>query len=239
MSESTFIEISDNTLERLPIFPLGNAVLFPNTDIPLHIFEPRYRQLMDDIIDKDRLFALALLNKDESAMQKPTDDQALVLPPVYPIAGLGLVRSAARLPDGLYNIVVRGIARVDISQEIIEPNSNRLYRVVSAKLQRPQEQDNDDALKQEFAAFHSLTHRVFSRIKKVKIEFDEKIENREDMSYFIDLVSSMVLPSVESRQSVLACSSLRQRMQITTSALAELLIKTQSFDGGSSDWGIA
>ena len=111
--------------------------------------------------------------------------------------------------------------------------------MVSAKLQRPQEQENDDALKQEFAAFHSLTHRVFSRIKKVKIEFDEKIENREDMSYFIDLVSSMVLPSVESRQSVLACSSLRQRMQITTSALAELLIKTQSFDGGSSDWGIA
>ena len=96
MSESTLLEISDNTLERLPIFPLGNAVLFPNTDIPLHIFEPRYRQLMDDIIDKDRLFALALLNKDESALQMPTGGDALVRPPVYPIAGLGLVRSAGR-----------------------------------------------------------------------------------------------------------------------------------------------
>ena len=239
MSESTLLEISDNTLQRLPIFPLGNAVLFPNTDISLHIFEPRYRQLMDDIIDKDRLFALALLNKDESALQMPTDGEALVRPPVYPIAGLGLVRSAARLPDGLYNIVVRGIARVDISREIIEPGSDRLYRTVSAKIQSPEENGSDDTLKQEFAAFHSLTHRVLSRIKKVKVEFDDKIETMDDMSYFIDLVSSMVLPSVESRQSVLTAPSLRVRMQITSSALAELLIKTQSFDGGSPGWGIA
>ena len=239
MSESTFLEISDETLKQLPIFPLGNAVLFPNTDIPLHIFEPRYRQLMDDIIDKDRLFALALLNKNPDGLSNLSLEQSTLRPPVYPIAGLGLIRSAARLPDGLYNIVVRGIARVDISQEIIEPDSDRLYRRVAAKLQQPDEGRNDDALKQEFAAFHSLTHRVLSRIKKVKIEFDEKIETIDEMSFFIDLVSSMVLPSVESRQSVLACSSLRQRMQITTSALAELLIKTQSPDGGSSNWGLA
>jgi len=239
MSESTLLEISDSSLARLPIFPLGNVVLFPNTDIPLHIFEPRYRQLMDDIIDKDRLFALALLNKDKSALQTSTDSEALVRPPVYPIAGLGLVRSAARLPDGLYNIVVRGIARVDISREIIEPSSDRLYRTVSAKVQQPQETASDHTLRQEFAAFHSLTHQVLSQLKKVKIEFDDKIENMDDMSYFIDLVSSMVLPSAEIRQSVLAAPSLRMRMQITSSALAELLIKTQSSNNGSSGWGIA
>ena len=241
MSSDSSIEVPLSVLEKLPIFPLSNVVLFPNIDIPLHIFEPRYRQMMDHVIDSHRMFALGLLDQSGAPVSVPpgTNLAEKNVPPIYPVAGLALIRSAARLPDGLYNIVIRGIARIDVSKEVFEPNSDRLYRVVSAQVRELDPIPNLDELKQEFSTFFALTHRVLGGIEKVKIRFDQKIETIDDMVSFIDAISSLALPSPQHRQSVLGSSSIFERMRIASAALAELLLKTQNFDEDPSNWGLA
>src|SRR5437867_1215916 len=94
----------------LPLFPLPNVVLFPNVFLPLHIFEPRYRTMVADALEGDRMIGMVLL--------KPGwEPQYEGRPPVYPIGCSGLMTHAESLPDGRYNIVLRGIERFRILEE--------------------------------------------------------------------------------------------------------------------------
>src|SRR6185295_13103124 len=97
-------------LPRMPLFPLPNVVLFPHASLRLHIFEDRYRALTRDILAGERFLALGLIV--ESA--RPTDER----PAVEPIAGVGEVIMAHELPDGRFNLVVRGQARVRIGRQL-------------------------------------------------------------------------------------------------------------------------
>jgi Lon protease-like protein len=105
----------------LPIFPLSNVVLFPGIRTPLHVFEPRYRQMTEHALEGDRRIGMVAV-RPEHAADLSGD------PPVYPIGCAGLVRESQRLPDGRYNIVLLGSHRFRICSE--RPRaSGRLYRV--------------------------------------------------------------------------------------------------------------
>ena len=108
-------------LARMPLFPLPNVVLFPQASLRLHIFEERYRALTRDILNGERFLAMGLIVESAS----PSDER----PAVEPIAGVGEVVMAHELPDGRFNLVVRGHARVRIDEELA---SDRPYRLVSA-----------------------------------------------------------------------------------------------------------
>jgi len=108
-------------LARMPLFPLPNVVLFPQASLRLHIFEERYRALTRDILNGERFLAMGLIVESAS----PTDER----PAVEPIAGVGEVVMAHELPDGRFNLVVRGHTRVRIDEELA---SDRPYRLVSA-----------------------------------------------------------------------------------------------------------
>ena len=106
------------------LFPLPNLVFFPHVMQPLHIFEPRYRQLTADALEGDRLIALVLprpgWEKDYAGG-----------PPIYSIATLGKIVADQKLDDGRYNILLRGLNRIHLTQEI--PQS-KLYRKAKAEL---------------------------------------------------------------------------------------------------------
>jgi Lon protease-like protein len=104
----------------IPIFPLPNVVLFPNVFLPLHIFEPRYRQMVADALDGDRIIGMVLL-------RPGWEDDYEGRPPVYAIGCAGVVTTAERLPDGRYNIVLQGLEKFRIVDE--EHQGHRLYRV--------------------------------------------------------------------------------------------------------------
>src|SRR5256885_7823900 len=96
--------------DLLPLFPLPNVVLFPNVFLPLHIFEPRYRAMVADALESDRMIGMVLL--------KPGwEPQYEGRPPVYPIGCSGLMTHVESLADGRYNIVLRGIERFRILDE--------------------------------------------------------------------------------------------------------------------------
>jgi len=96
--------------DLLPLFPLPNVVLFPNVFLPLHIFEPRYRDMVADALASDRLIGMVLL---KPGWERDYEGR----PPVYPIGCSGVMTHAARLPDGRYNIVLRGVERFRILEE--------------------------------------------------------------------------------------------------------------------------
>jgi Lon protease-like protein len=104
----------------LPIFPLPAVVLFPNVFLPLHIFEPRYRQMIADALSGDRLIGMVLL-------RPGFEDDYEGRPPVYHTGCSGLITHAEKVEDGRFNIVLRGLDKFTIHGEE-EPAPGELYR---------------------------------------------------------------------------------------------------------------
>lgn len=102
--------------EVIPIFPLPNVVLFPSVFLPLHIFEPRYRQMLSDALRGDRIIGMVLIKERQTQLAGP--------PAVYPVGCAGLISHSETLPDGRSNIVLRGMQRFRIGWE----DHDREYR---------------------------------------------------------------------------------------------------------------
>jgi Lon protease-like protein len=104
----------------IPLFPLPTVVLFPNVFLPLHIFEPRYRQMVAESLAGDRIIGMVLL-------RPGYEDDYEGAPPVYPTGCSGLITHAEQLEDGKYNLVLRGLEKFAINSEDA-PAGDRLYR---------------------------------------------------------------------------------------------------------------
>ena len=102
----------------VPLFPLPGVVLFPNTILPLHVFEPRYRTMMEDTLEAARVLGVALL--------KPGFEPHYHTPraPVHGIIGVGQVVEHEQLDDGNYNLLLRGLSRA----VILDEDCKRPYR---------------------------------------------------------------------------------------------------------------
>jgi Lon protease-like protein len=120
------MEIPPAALEELAIFPLPGMVLFPNALLPLHVFEPRYRAMMADVLGGSRLIAIARLRPGYEADYEGR-------PPVFDTVGAGRIVSADRLPDGRYNLLLRGLARVRVEREL---QPTRAYRQIAGRILR-------------------------------------------------------------------------------------------------------
>ena len=105
----------------VPIFPLPTLVLFPHTVVPLHIFEQRYRAMIADALQGDRLIAMALL---KPGWEKDYEGA----PPVHDVVGVGRILRDEKTEDGRYNILLEGVARARI-EELLPPNPYRRAKV--------------------------------------------------------------------------------------------------------------
>lgn len=103
---------------RLPLFPLGGFVLFPRTHAPLHLFEPRYRKMMADVLAGDRRLAMAHLRP---GYEKEYHGS----PRIFRIVTVARVLLDEKAEDGRYNVLVEGIERGEVLEEVQE----RPYRV--------------------------------------------------------------------------------------------------------------
>lgn len=109
------------SVQRLKVFPLPPVVLFPQTAVPLHIFEPRYRQLVKDAFSSDRLFALA----------QPLQNDVSPKPFLEPIACVGRIVWDEALDGGRYNVLLHGLSRVRLLEEL---ETDKLYREFRAEV---------------------------------------------------------------------------------------------------------
>jgi Lon protease-like protein len=119
--------------DLLPIFPLPNVVLFPNVFLPLHIFEPRYREMVADALRTDRMIGMTLL---APGWERDYEGR----PAVYPVGCSGVITHAERLTDGRYNIVLRGLERF----RIVKEDHSRSYRRAVVEPVRDRAISHDD-----------------------------------------------------------------------------------------------
>jgi Lon protease-like protein len=106
----------------VPLFPLPNVFLFPRQLMPLHIFEPRYRKMIEDSLDGPGRLVLGTITGPGESEAPP--------PEVMPIAGLGEIARHEKLPDGRFLVWIFGLARVRIA----EVDSDEQYRQVQYEI---------------------------------------------------------------------------------------------------------
>ena len=100
----------------VPIFPLSNFIIFPNTTVPLNIFEPRYIQMIDDSMKSHRMIG----------MIQPKKSGKLKKPDLYEVGCIGKITSFNETDDGRYLIIINGVSRFNVKEEI---ETNKLYRL--------------------------------------------------------------------------------------------------------------
>jgi Lon protease-like protein len=110
--------MSDDSPLRIPIFPLAGALLFPRAQLPLHIFEPRYRAMVRDALATDQLIGM---------IQPRSGGES---PPLFAVGCIGRIAGAEELDDGRFNIVLEGVGRFRI---VREAEVDTLYRQVDAE----------------------------------------------------------------------------------------------------------
>jgi Lon protease-like protein len=188
---------------EIPIFPLPNVVLFPAALLPLHIFEPRYRAMVADALEGERLIGLVMLRPGWERQYEGTPD-------VYPVGCAGFITHADRLPDGRYNIMLRGIEKFRILEERPERDGAERYRIAHIDAIKEVRSGNGAAVQDARRRLEQLIARKLQR------STDTIPKDIPDA----DLVHAIAqhLEPLE-KQALLECNSLLDRCE----ALVELL----------------
>lgn len=201
---------------EIPLFPLPNVVLFPAALLPLHIFEPRYRAMVTDALDNERLIGMVMLRPG----WEPNYDAA---PAVYLIGCAGFITHADRLPDGRYNILLRGLEKFRILGEQPARDGAERYRVARiesiAEAPRAAGGPATDARKR-------LERLIAKRLQRNPDDTIPKDIPDEDLIHSI----AQHLEPLE-KQALLECNGLLERCRV----LVELLeMKTIVTPGGKT-----
>ncbi len=184
---------------------LPNAILFPQALLPLYVFEPRYRAMLKESLESQRMFAVALPN-DSTAT-----NSALV---PHRVAGVGLIRACVDKPDGSSNLILQGVSRVRFTDFVQE----KPYYVARIEVLSTEE---SDALEVE-----ALSVKVLEMIGtmhdagEIQAEGIMKFLNEiRDYDALADIVTYSFIEDVASKQKILETLNLRQRLQKVIVAL--------------------
>jgi Lon protease-like protein len=197
----------------LPIFPLSNVVLFPGVATPLHLFEPRYRQLARDVLAGERCIGMVVV-RPEFADEMSGD------PPVFPIGCAGRIAESQRLPDGRYNLVLRGESRFRVLEEPPRPGE-RLYRCARVEyLDDPYDEAERDRVSRLRA---SITEDVGVLVRRTQPERSEGLRpdlfTGVDDATFVNLLSNAFALPVEDKQGLLEAETIPARFARLASVL--------------------
>ena len=199
---------------EIPIFPLPNVVFFPHTLLPLHIFEPRYRQMLADCLAGDRRLAVVLLRPGWEA-------EYYGRPAVYSVAGTGEIVASERIPDGRSNILLKGLGRIMIEGEVPSPKPYRIAR--ASWLDEVYPSGGEDELESQVDHLRRLCGDLLGALPEPVPAFLEILTQRDSPSVFVDRVSSLVVPEPEERQRLLELSDVQQRIAEVIAVLETLV----------------
>ncbi len=210
MSEPAGLE--PGALSSLPIFPLPNCVLLPGGLLPLHVFEPRYRELTRDCLAGHQLMAVARL--------RPGFETTYYgRPPVYDRCGLGRIICSEELPDGRFALLLRGIARVEIARELPAAHA---YRTVEAR------ELSDASCDLAQASDHhrrliALCDRLAEVIDKGGAQLRDLVRSFEAPGACADAVAAALIMDPDARQELLEACDPMVRLQRTLGHVSHLL----------------
>lgn len=207
MSESNAALEDFSGIARL--FPLPNLVFFPHVMQPLHIFEPRYRQMTADALDDDRLIALAL-------PRVGWEKTYAGAPAIHDVACLGTIVADQKLEDGRFNLLLRGLRRIRIVEEI---PCDKLYRQARVELLDDLPLDDPDEEARLRRRLIEFAPRMFPQAGQVKDEFRKLLMGPLPLSPLGDIAAfALPLPPLV-KQSLLEELDVRRRIVALTAYL--------------------
>ncbi len=203
-------------LEVLPIFPLPGVVFLPSSLLPLHVFEPRYCDLVKDALAGPRLISVPQLAPGWEAEYDGN-------PAVHQVAGLGQIVRHQALDDGRYNIILYGVARVRI---VAETPVDTGYRRVRASL-LSDELPPAQRLQSMIRELQALGASLMAVNPELAGALSRVAEGRSDPVRYVDTVAHLVLTGSEIRQEYLEQDAVGARCAIVENVLATLLAGTE------------
>lgn len=217
--------------DAVPVMTLPNTVFFPQSLLPLHIFESRYRAMLRDVLATNRLFAVAHLDAAR------TDEPGAVEPP-HRIASVGIVRACQEADDGTSNLLLQGVCRVEI-REILREVPYRMIAVQPLASVRGGNHTQLEIMRLEVLRLLNLRRRLGAPGPKGMTQFLESIE---DFDTFADVAVFNLCDDTKVKQRLLEELDTRQRLKLFAAQL-RLDIEQQrlrkKLQGELSDDGIA
>jgi Lon protease-like protein len=202
-------------LRRMPVFPLSGVVLFPHALLPLHIFEPRYRKLTKDVLAGHKLMAVAL-QLEEEAVAMAADG----MPPRFAtVAAVGEVVMAQELPDGRYNIVLRGRARIRVDEELV---SDEPYRLVAATEIPDDPSDDPSELLDAEASLRSLITGLADALPEGGELLKQVVAAQSSPTELANVAAAALVSEPQRRQRLLETTDLLARIEGVSSEVVAL-----------------
>lgn len=186
---------------EVPVMALSNAVLFPHSLLPLHIFEPHYRDLLVHSLDGDRMFSVALM--------KRGIEEATGIDDLCPVAGVGLIRACVGNENGTSNLVLQGLARV----RLIDWTQEKSFRVASIELVKsiPGNAVEADALSAKVKEFCTRIEQIGVPLPPNLMDHLRQIDSPEILS---DVVAAAFVSEPFQRQKLLEAYEVCERLRL-------------------------
>jgi uncharacterized protein len=209
------------------LFPLPGLVMFPHVVQPLHIFEPRYCDLLEDALADNRQIAMVLL---QPGWESDYDGQ----PPIASVACIGKVVAHERMPTGRHNILLRGLRRVAIRREIPSARAFRraevdlvddYYPAASAKRRRRAQRE-----------LLELARRLLPDSDALHEQLDELLESQASLGMLTDVFSFTLGFSTSLKQRLLAESNVDRRAALLQEKLSALANRHDAPSATTSDF---
>lgn len=184
---------------EVPVMTLSETVLFPQAMMPLYIFEPRYREMLSDVLHAARIFAVAAVD--------PSQKEAEVLETPYSVAGVGVVRACKQNPDGTSNLILQGLARVKF-EEIITEEPYRRARISQIMSEPDGSEKSLLAIQSTLLNLVQTQMRLGAPIPKEVLQFLSNITEPENV---LDLAIDTLCPFSKLKQQLLETRGILER----------------------------
>ncbi len=200
----------------LKVFPLPDVVVLPGTPAPFHIFEPRYRALVGDALRGDRILAIATLVRPADAPQERAA--------VHPVAGAVRIEAEKRLPDGRYHVIVRGIGRVSLAEELEAGKPYRVFRAEPLRDVHPP--GGEAALAGDVESVRQLVLELSQVLppESGAARLAETVARLRDAGAIADLVAAATVSETGARLRVLGELDVARRLRAVQEEVASVLL---------------
>ena len=201
---------------KIPVFPLSNFIIFPETTVPLNIFEPRYIQMIDDVMKHERIIGMV--------QPKEVNNKN---PKLYDIGCAGKITSFHETEDGRYLIIINGVCRFKI---LNEPTTNKLYReceVVYSDFHNDTKNQNEEI---KFTDLELIFKNLKTLFNKQGYKINWKEIEKQSLDQTINNLSMASPFSLEEKQILLETIDLKDRKK-----KLEEILKTYIFDNYSNN----
>jgi ATP-dependent Lon protease len=188
---------------EVPVMTLPDTAFFPQALMPLHIFEPRYRAMLRDVLASNRLFAVAGL--DAGAMNDPDRFE-----PPHRIASVGIIRACQENANGTSNLLLQGICRVEIVS-ILQDEPYRRIGIRALASEAGASAEENQALRHEVARLLGLKLKLEADGSKEMTSF---LKTVEDPEAFVDIAAFSLCPDARLKQKLLETLDVHRRLEL-------------------------